>query len=345
MFLLFLSPLFSKAQWIDYKFPFSDNLISLANQGNYMVAIGDEGLYYNLDVEDSTQIWKKFVANKSSVQILMESCLFKDVSRDFKSSSSGFWLCGQVKNTKNAILFYIDPSTRDATSVYIGKTPSSLNAVNRPMPGTSTINAVGDNGLIVEVVQNVGREIENNITDNLIDISSDGDESFFISAKTTFKATVVQGQLIYDHRKNYSNALAVYPQGFKSSKKAFVIGQSINFFDNVMYRATIDRIRLNGALAQCAGYTGIMYIGTSKGIYRSYDNNTTFEYQPSSKLKNIRAITHTSKRIYACGPDGTFLVTNNNGGASEPQAYSPGPGSCKGASFYLTCVALAGNTL
>ncbi len=324
------------ADWINLNTGIDDDLTGVVFWNENGVVSGKRGLYYTTNGGDGPSSWTRFnITNNEADSLIYNQTQFYHCFTDPQNGGYNVFACGRDTVNSTAIVMKITFPEMDYSIIYQGPENSSLNRIDYSQ-SNDEYYAVGDNGLIVRFDNTAGYLVENSLEYDLLSIhfyyskfwiGADGVKIIGSSWDDDFVYTVepAEGHIYKD---------VVY----KSDNYSYATGNGYfcGNYDEITEYSNYDYGPLNG---RCILHKyNINLIGTDHGIFRTNENYTILEWQPSSLDYTINELWRrdlTQLDTYACGDNGIVLYGSDLGGPSKPYVRMNCRGGCTDSESYL----------
>jgi len=328
--LLFLLSTNLMADWTNLNTGINDDLSGVVFSGQNGVASGKKGLYYTTTGGAGTGSWARFNINNNPFDSLIYN--HTRFYHCYSYYANTIYACGQDTVSGKAIIMSLVLPALTYSIIYQGIPNSLLKKIGYDIVH-SKYYAVGNHGLVVGFTASSGAIADTSVKYDLASICF-VNSNFWVGANGILLLGKVDNTGYHYTTKNptpsfnYKDVLSVYATG---NGYFYLYGTTIT--ENTNY----DFGSLNG---NCIKSTGTYnFVGTDHGIFRSTSSLNVLEWQPSSGkniINNLWFDNSSPQSIYACGNNGTILVSTDLGGATKPYDNFTYTGGCKGAYLYIT---------
>lgn len=326
------------AGWTNLNTGVNDHLTGVVFWGNNGLLSGHKGLYLTNNAGTS---WTRFnISTNTSDSLLYNRIRFNHAISNPNTGQNTVFACGTDTVNKRAIIFKIQLSPLTYSVVFTGQPFTSLNRMAYD-DGYSEYYAVGDSGLMVGISLSGAIQINTGTSANLSSIVFRGND-FFIGAESLYLTGIQNGSTFSfvpsQIGNNYFRDVAYTSNGLMR----FGVGNGYFIITTTTTATDIGSYDFGPLNAQSIILrSGFHFVGTNHGIFRSGSNNHSYlEWQPTSGNQVINCFWAQSgvltTAFYACGPNGTLLVTNDNGGLSKPFARLNLKGTCVNTTNTIT---------
>ena len=319
----------SYCAWINVNSGINDELTSISFLGTTGIITGKKGVYISTNGGTTAGSWvraQSYIGANDS--LLYNHSQFYGSIRCYAAVNK-FFFCGEDTVTHTAVVFEYNITNNKIGVLYTGPLNSKFNDLSQ---NGNVVYVVGNNGLIVSFNQislvfdivNTGLNLDLNsisIANNYLVI---GSSNTIIRGliNSTFPNMISFSQDSYQNRR-IRDVLYI-----TSVNNMYAVGKNIlHRIANTVtepHQYYADSLDAN----TITNYSGKIFIGTSSGIYRSYNNTEILEFQPATSGYHILGIQLSGTTLFACGKNGTILYTTDQGGNPEPYAQIDFNGGC-----------------
>jgi hypothetical protein len=346
-FLIFACWFPASADWTNLNTGINDDLTGVVFFGNNGVVSGKKGLYYTTNGGSGAGSWTRFnvTGNPADSLIYNHTQFYHCTSNTDLAGYNAVYACGMDTVSHKAVIFQLAMPSMTYSLLYYGVANSRLDYVDF-VPGfsSSSLFSVGDDGLLVQFSANNSfppSVITTGITADFNTIRSNGNNGeLLIGGNGLFWRGFITGTqpFTFSHTA-YAAGSDHFKEFATNGSSTFGVGNDYFQVYNVSYQdaGSYDFGPLNAETVQLRGLN--YFIGTDHGIFRTSNlAPNVLELQPSTAAYEIKEFWSeaSATNFYACGDNGTLLVTTDNGGPTKPYAFFDFMGACVNTGVYLS---------
>jgi hypothetical protein len=307
--------------------------------GTNGVVSGEKGIYYTTTGGNGPASWTRFnISGNTTDSLLYNNIQFRHAfSINSASSNNLVWACGKDTVNNVAVIMKFNLPAMTYSWIYTGAPNSGLNNIGYNT-NNSKFYAVGDDGLVVNFTQSTtATQLPNTLTQDLSAINFLGNkfacgttdyQIYGTDNGTTLQFTTLQAPGMIFKDVHYQNTAFFSYTGTAFHRSNSGILTNYTAFD-------FGPLKGQGMSNYLTNY----YIGTDHGIFKQVNSNYLLEWQPSSGTYSIKDFWYdnaATTNFYACGKNGTVLLTSNAGGPTKPYATIAANGTCAGPGTIYT---------
>ncbi|WP_420573025.1 T9SS type A sorting domain-containing protein [Kordia sp.] len=322
-------------QWQNLNSGINDTLTDVVFFGDTGMVSGHNGLYYTLTGGDGNASWQRFeITDNSANSTLYNNTVFKACYAKPNNTNANFsiYAVGQNTVTNKAIIMEINFPTLDYNITSLDINNSDLVDIDY-CRNFSRFYAVGNAGLVVYFSNDITNNtiLNTQITNDLTSISFNysGYRARLGSINEYFFMTTAGHTYTSVPTPNETHKDIAY----KSNSFTYSVNENyIRFnYGTKIIISEYDYGPLNGNTIYTR--SGYHFIGTDHGIFKSNQNETLLEWQPSSLNHNINSLWNASNEVtmYACGTNGVILKNDAPNDATKPYVRILFDGDCLSA--------------
>ncbi len=321
------------AQWTDLASGIDDDLTGVYWWDTHVVICGERGIYFSTTAGIGTDAWTRFgITGSPSDEALYDRTSFSGVTAR-EAEQDVAYFAGTDTVEQRAIILRVNISDQSYGFLYIGATPSALNAIS-VNTAENRIHAVGDHGLVLRSTDLTSfTEVASGLDMSLLSLNS---------FSSTF---LIGGEGVYVFCSDQTSGLTLTPhlspgrtfRGIRaqSSTQHYGVGEAVYRFTSSASPTDLTSFEpfpLDGRDIMISGSS--CWVATGHGMYKGGSNPGVLEWQPSAgngAIDDIQ-IGFGSAEGYAVGENGLVLYTDDGGGSSVPFCGILSQGGCVGES-------------